>query len=83
MNINNKSLSKLIKEEFSLKVPTLSKDRKFNKFPPSKLVKFTQLPPSQLPPRPCKKILEKSKFHGKNASGKQNKPANITKLSYA
>jgi len=43
IDINNKSLYKLIKEEFSSKVPTSSKDRKFNKFPPLKLVKFTKL----------------------------------------
>ena len=37
----------------------------------------------QLPPRLSKEVLEKSKFHEKNAPGKQNKQADITKPSYA
>jgi len=69
-NINNKSLHELIKEEFSSKVLILSKDRKSNKFPPSKLVEFTKLSFPQLPSRPSKKVLEKSKFHRKNAPDK-------------
>ena len=82
IDINNKSLYKLIKEEFSSKVPMLSKDRKSNKFPPLKLVEFTKLPFPQLPLRPSKEVLEKSKFYRKNIPGKQNKPANTTKLLY-
>jgi len=82
MDINNKTLHELIKYKFSAKILTLSKERKSNKFSPLKPIKFTKLPPSQLFPRPSKKVLEKSKFHGKNASGKQKKPAVTSKPSY-
>ena len=79
IDINNKSLYKLIKEEFSSKVSMLSKDRKSNKFSPLKLVEFTKLPFSQLPLRSSREVLEKSKFYRKNVPGKQ---ANTTKLLY-
>jgi len=82
MDINNKTLHELIKDKFSTKILTLSKERKSNKFSPLKPIKFTKLPPSQLFPRPSKKVLEKSKFHGENAPGKQKKPAVTSKPSY-
>jgi len=59
-----------------------SKGKKPNEFPLTKLVKFSKLPPFQLPSRLFKKFLEKSKFHCKNVSGKKIKQANINKLSY-
>ena len=79
---DNKMFRELIKDEFTTKVPTLSKGKKANKFPPTKLVKFTKLPPPQLSPRPSKEVLEKSKFHGRNAPGKEKKTTEIAKLSY-
>ena len=72
----------LIKDEFTTKVLTLSKGKRANKFPPTKLVKFTKLPLPQLPPRPSKEVLEKLKFHGKNTFGKEKKTTEIAKLSY-
>ena len=44
MDTNNKTLCDLIKKEFLTKILTLSKDRKSNKFPSLKPVKFTKLP---------------------------------------
>ena len=60
----------------------LSKEKKTNKFPPTKPVKFTKLPLPQLPPRLSKEVLEKLKFHRKNAFGKEKKTTEIAKLSY-
>ena len=82
IDINNKTLCKLIKNKFSTKVLTSSKERKSKKFPSLKLVEFTKLPLSQLSLRPSKEVLEKSKFYRKNAPGKQEKLANTSKLSY-
>ena len=82
MDINNKTLHELIKYKFSTKILTLSKERKSNKFSPLKPIKFTKLPLPQLFLKPSKKVLEKSKFHGENASGKQKKPAVTSEPSY-
>ena len=59
-----------------------SKGKKTNKLLSVKLVKFLKLPLSQLFPRLSKKVLEKSKFYRKNASSKNKKTMEMTKLSY-
>ena len=41
-----------------------------------------KLLPSQLPPRPSKEVLAKSKFYRKNAPSKNKKTAEFGKLSY-
>jgi len=73
---------KLIKNEFTTKVTTPNKGKKINNSPPTKPVNFFKLPLSQLPPRPSKKVLEKSKFHGKNTPSKGKKAEVTTKPSY-
>ena len=78
---DNKMFCELIKKEFTTKMLMPSKGKKANKFLPAKPVKFTKLLLSQLPTRIFKKVLEKSKFHGKNILGKEKKTIKITKLS--
>ena len=48
----------------------------------TKLENFSKLPPSQLPPRSSKKVLEKSKFYSKNISGKNQKIVETDKSLY-
>jgi len=79
---DNKTFCKLIKDKFTTKVLILSKGKKANKFLPTKPVEFTKSPLPQLLPRLSKEVLEKSKFHGKNASSKEKKATEIAKLSY-
>jgi len=52
-----------------------------NKLSPAKLVEFTKLPSPQLSPRLSKEVLERSKYHRKNATSKQRKPGD-SKPSY-
>ena len=68
---NNNIFWNLIKDEFTTNVSL-----------PTKPVKFSKLSLPQLPPRPSKEFLKKSKFHGKNISDKKIKQVNINKLSY-
>ena len=79
---NNNIFWNFIKDEFTANVSTPSKGKKPNKFLPTKPVKFSKLSLPQLPPRPSKEFLKKSKFHGKNISDKKIKQVNINKLSY-
>jgi len=80
---NNKMFCKLIEDEFTTKVTTPNKGKKTNNFLPTKLVNFSKLPLPQLPPRLLKEVLEKSKFHRKNAPSKGKKTEVTTKPSYA
>jgi len=73
---------KLIKNEFTTKVPTSNKGKKINNFSSIKPVNFLKLPPPKLSPRISKKVLEKSKFHKKNISGKSKKAEVTTKSCY-
>jgi len=82
INRDNKIFHELIKKKFTTKVLMLSKGKKTNKFPPTKLVKFTKLPLPQLSPRPSKEVLENLKFYRKNTFGKEKKTTEIAKLSY-
>jgi len=49
---------------------------------PTKLANFSKLPLPQLSLRPSKKVLKKSRFHGKNTHGKVKKVAESGKLLY-
>jgi len=82
-NTNNKIFRELIKDKFTTKISFSNKRKKTN-FPPSiKPANFSKLPPPQLSSRPLKKVLAKSKFHGKNTSDKSKKLTKSGKLSYA
>ena len=81
MKKNNKMFHKLIKNKFITKVPTPNKRKKINNSSSIKLVNFLKLPPLKLLLRTSKKVLEKSKFHEKNTSGKNKKVKVTTKLS--
>ena len=81
MDINNKTLQELIKDEFFTKVLTINKGKKSNKLLLAKPVEFTKLSPPQLPPRLFKEVLERSKYYGKNTPNKQRKLGD-SKLSY-
>jgi len=61
----------------------LRKGKYANISPPTKLANFSKLPPSQLPPRPSKEVLERLKFHKKNIPSKNKKAAKFIKLLYA
>lgn len=80
---NNKTFCKLIKNEFTIKVPTPNKKKKTNNSLPAKPVNFSKLLLSQLLPRLSKEVSEKSKFHEKNMYSKIWKAAEIFKPSYA
>jgi len=67
---NNKTFCKLIKNEFTIKVPTPNKKKKTNNSLPAKPVNFSKLLLSQLLPRLSKEVSEKSKFHEKNMYSK-------------
>jgi len=79
---DNRTFCELINNEFTTKVPTPNKDKKTFNSLPSKLVNFLKLPLLQLPPRPSKEVLAKSKFHRKNTSGKIRKVTETSKPSY-
>jgi len=70
MDNNNKTFCKLIKNEFTIKVPTPNKKKKTNNSLPAKPVNFSKLLLSQLLPRLSKEVSEKSKFHEKNMYSK-------------
>jgi len=53
-----------------MKVLTINKGKKSNKLSPAKPVEFTKLSSPQLSPRLSKKVLERSKYHGKNVPSK-------------
>jgi len=72
---NNRTFHKLIKNEFTTKVPTPNKGKKTNISLSSKLVNFSKLPLPQL-------LLRPSKFHRKNAPSKIRKIVETSKLSY-
>jgi len=80
---NNKMFRELIKDEFTTKIPSPNKRKKTNFPSPIKLANFSKLPPPLLPPRPLKKVLAKSKFHGKNAPDISKKLTESSKLLYA
>ena len=80
---NNRIFHKLIKNEFTTKVPTSNKSKKTNIFPPSKPVNFSKLLLLQLLPRLSKEVLAKSKFHRKNTPSKIRKVVDTSKPSYA
>ena len=63
----------MTKEEFTTKVSTKPLRKKSDRFSLSKPVEFTNIPLPQVPSRPSKKDMAKSKFHSKKSS---NKPAN-------
>ena len=79
---NNKMFHKLIKNEFTTKVPISNKGKKINNSSLIKLVNFLKLLPPKLSPRISKKVLEKSKFHKKNIPGKSKKIEVTTKPCY-
>ena len=58
MNSNNKTFCKLIKDEFTIKVPTPNKKKKTNNPLPAKLVNFSKLLLPQLPPILRSKIID-------------------------
>jgi len=81
-DINNKTFRELIKDEFTTKILFPNK-RKKTYFPsPIKPENFSKLPLFQLLSRPSKKVLAKSKFHGKNTSDKSKKSTKSGKPLY-
>ena len=82
MDINNKMFRELIKDEFTTKIPSLNKGKKINSPSSIKPANFSKLPPPQLPLRPSKEVLAKSKFHGKDASNKSKKLTESGKILY-
>ena len=83
MDSNNKTFQELIKDEFTIKVPFPNKGKKTNSPSSTKLANFSKLPLFQLSPRPSKKVLKKSKFHGKNTPSKNQKAVESGRPLYA
>ena len=81
-NTNNKTFWELIKDEFITKVPSLIKGKKTNSPSFTKPANFMKLFPPQLPFRPSKEVLAKSKFHRKNAPSKNENTAEFGKPLY-
>ena len=78
---DNITFCQKVKSRFSNNIPTHTNEKKSKRASVLKSAEISKLPPLLVLPRPIKKELNKSKFHGENGNKHQGQSENGTKRS--